>query len=505
MSRSHGSVRTVTRRARGLVAVLVGVALLASGCASATSGAGSIERAADSTLPVVGDTRSPLDQTAKNALTDVLAFWRQQYPKVSGGKPFPELTGGYYSADAAAIIKTGSVPAAVEKEACLKSQTSFIIDNAAYCRLDDSVIWDNSPGHIWNQLQQKYGQLVFALFLAHEIGHAISNRLGVFDRDLPTIDTESQADCAAGAWAATLMHNQAPHFRNMQGQFDNALIGFLDGRDSTPDQPADISHGNGFDRLAAVAEGIDKGVTFCFSPNYFDRTFTERPYVTDKDYGQTDAQNGGNESLQQVLDPTPIDPDNSTGGGGLQPDLNRFWKSAAQSINKSWTDVKIAAADHPKCGATPTSEFGYCPDDNTVYYSNSFAHDAYYSLPDLAVDHTNADVKLLFNQPSDFALGTLFAVAWGVAVRHQLFGRSTDDEAALLAAVCYTGAYAKDVNRKDFSDGHDYILSPPDLDESTWAMLSLIGQDRAFGARGTDGLQRVLAFVKGYGGGLSVC
>jgi hypothetical protein len=88
-------------------------------------------------------------------------------------------------------------------------------------------------------------------------------------------------------------------------------------------------------------------------------------------------------------------------------------------------------------------------------------------------------------------------------VRQQLFGRSTDDASALSAAICYTGAYAKDINVTDSSN--TFTLSPPDMDEATSAMLNLVGLDQAYGARGTTGLQRVQSFVKGYGGGLSVC
>ena len=36
-------------------------------------------------------------------------------------------------------------------------------------------------------------------------------------------------------------------------------------------------------------------------------------------------------------------------------------------------------------------------------------------------------------------------------------------------------------------------------------MLSLVGDPKAFGARGTTGLDRVQAFIKGYSGGLSAC
>jgi len=43
------------------------------------------------------------------------------------------------------------------------------------------------------------------------------------------------------------------------------------------------------------------------------------------------------------------------------------------------------------------------------------------------------------------------------------------------------------------------------MDEATSAMLNLVAEDKAYGARGTTGLQRIQSFVKGYQGGLSVC
>ncbi|MFN2517985.1 MAG: hypothetical protein ABR604_02915, partial [Jatrophihabitantaceae bacterium] len=127
---------------------------------------------------------------------------------------------------------------------------------------------------------------------------------------------------------------------------------------------------------------------------------------------------------------------------------------------------------------------------------------AYNSLDDKHVDRQTRKVSLLENQPADFALGTLFAVGWGLAVRHQLFNRSMEGQDGLLAASCYTGAYAKDIN---VANTRSFALSPPDMDEATSAMLNLVGDDRAYGARGTTGLQRIQSFVKGYQGGLSVC
>jgi hypothetical protein len=141
-----------------------------------------------------------------------------------------------------------------------------------------------------------------------------------------------------------------------------------------------------------------------------------------------------------------------------------------------------------------------------VYYNSTFAREAYYSLPDVRATGDNGNVQLVSNQPADFALGVLFAIGWGMAGRHQLFDRPLDDQAALESAVCYTGAYAKDINLADDPTRARFILlSPADLDEATSSMLDQVGKAVAFGARGTSGLDRIQAFVKGYRDGLFGC
>jgi predicted metalloprotease len=482
-----------------LAAVAVATLVLGA-CSSVVDGKPTARTAPNANLAVVGGTNGSFDTTVKNAISDVLAFWKINYPIISGGAALPPIKGGFFSVDGQEVVDTGEVNGPAAKEGCIARSAKFIVNNAAFCFVDDSIVWDRAKDHLVPVLADKYGELLIALAFAHEFGHALQYRTGDYKLDLPTIDFESQADCAAGAFLASVQKNQAPHFRASAAQLDQALNGYLQVRDSTPASPDDLSHGNGFDRLSAIEDGAVHGPTFCYTKSYFNRKFTERPFVSDSDY-----QSGGNESLAQVLNPAPIGQNGAAGGGGLQPDLNRFWKAAAQTIGKSWQDVKIAEAEHPKCGASATSEFGYCPDDNTVYYSTAIAHKAYYSLADKKIDSGTHAVSLLENQPADFALGTLFAVGWGIAVRHQLFSRSTSDAPALLAASCYTGAYAKDINLESGDTTHPFILSPPDMDEATSAMLNLVGDNSTYGARGTTGLQRIQSFVKGYQGGLSVC
>jgi predicted metalloprotease len=467
-------------------------ALVLAACSTVVDGHATIGNAPNATLDVNGDSGGEFDTAVKNSLSDVFDFWRTEFPKISGGKSLEPLKGGLYSVDGLKVAETHDAGAA-KAEGCIARNPNFIVNNGAFCLIDDSIAWDRAPSHLFAQLAQKYGSLMVALIFAHEVGHAISYRLGVFDKDLPTIDTESQADCAAGAWAAYALKGQAAHVRDITPQkLDAALEGFLDGRDATPGTPADVSHGNGFDRLSAVADGIDKGATYCFSDGYFaSRVFTERPFSSEDDYSS-----GGNTTIDEVL--------KAGSDNFFVNDLNRFWTQAAKRINKTFTPVKIAEADHPSCASAPT-EFGYCPDDNTVYFNRTFAQEAYNSLPGVDGDPENGNITLSDNQPADFALGVLFAIGWGMAVRHQLFDRSLDDKSALTSAVCYTGAYAKDVNVEVGTAGKDITLSPADLDEATSSMLDQVGKNQAFGDRGTTGLDRIQAFVKGYRGGLSVC
>jgi predicted metalloprotease len=480
--------------AKGRLTVLASVAaLILAGCASVVNGNPRLGNAADAKLDVRGDSASAFDTAVKNALSDVFDFWRATYPKVSGGHPLPPLKGGLYSVDGLQVADTQELGAA-STEACAKRNPDFIIDNGAFCGLDDSIIWDRAPSHLFAKLAQRYGPLMVALIFAHEVGHAISHRLGFFGRATQTIELESQADCAAGSWVAWALHGNAAHFRDITPQkVDDALEGFLDGRDSTPGTPDDISHGNGFDRLSALADGIDKGATYCYSDGYFaSRSFTERPFRTQAEY-----EGGDNTPLDNVLD--------TSSDNFIVKDLNRFWTSAAQLVHKTFTPVKIASAAHVPCASSGV-QFGYCPDDNTVYFERSFASSVYNSLPAVGFDEDTGNVTLVGNQPADFALGVLFAIGWGMAVRHQLFDRDTTGKDALVAAICYTGAYAKDVNvDPETHKDKDLTLSPADLDEASSAMLDQVGRSQAFGDRDTTGLDRIQAFVKGYRGGLAAC
>jgi predicted metalloprotease len=456
----------VPRRSATLLAslsALVTIVVVLAGCTSTSAGQGRLVPPAvapDSTLAIVGDGHTPFDRLARNALTDVVAFWQKNYPSVAHRQQLPPLAGKIYSVDDRDLT-----PSALQNGCLSRAGVSAIKDNAFYCSLDDSLAYDRSG--FLPELVSRYGAYFAAAVFSHEFGHAIQARLRIADSE-PSILRESQADCAAGAFTASVLAFQAAHLRVTSAQLDEILTGYIQLRDPVAHDARDPgTHGDGFDRLSSFSDGIEKGVTFCYGASYAQRQFTQRAFV-----GDADAQAAGNVPLDQVLDPT-------TNGNGLLPSLNAFWRAKAQSIGKSWTDVKVIAADHAACSG---SRFGYCPNDNTIYYNRTVAQDAY--------------------SFGDFALGTMFTYGWGLAVRHQLFGRSTDDQAALLAAGCYSGAYARSVNVQKSSG---FSLSPPDMDEAATAVMQLIGHPEAFGDRGTTGLQRINSFNQGYFGDLSAC
>ncbi|MEO6502693.1 MAG: neutral zinc metallopeptidase [Jatrophihabitantaceae bacterium] len=483
-----------------LVTALSPLALLLPACdvslprpdrTGSTSGS-DFDSRSDASVRVVNDGRTEFDQDVKNSIADLQEFWRANYSKISGGRAYPELRGGIYS------VNGTSIPAAAKRNACLRREPDSAQNNAFYCTADDSVVYDRNPDHLVGQLGQKYGDFMITAVIAHEWGHAVQQRLGIFEAGPgeeapPTIFTETQADCAAGAFIRTAQDGRTEHVSVTEPELEETLLGYLQVRDPPPVSFEQISHGNGFDRLSAMADGISHGVEFCFGEEFGRRRFTERPFTSDLDYAQR-----GNLPYAQIIDPTPDSPDQSS----LQNELNAFWTQAADSADKPWQDVEIRKTGDPDCPvAQQASEFDYCSDGKYVYFTDGFARQAYNSLPDKRVDRATGRLTLIDDAPADYSLGMLFVYGWSMGVRDQLFSRPTDDRDALLDASCYSGAFTASIN-----DGEQgFQLSPPDMDEATSAVIKLVPSDKAYGAHDTTALQRIQRFTEGYFGGLSTC
>ena len=227
-----------------------------------------------------------------------------------------------------------------------------------------------------------------------------------------------------------MLNFHSPYFRISAADLDKVLVGYIQLRDPAgTDASESGSHGDGFDRLSALSDGINTGVTYCYAADWDKRTFTERPFTSDTDYAT-----GGNETEAEVLNPGTAD------AGRRRPAAEperRSGRPQAKTIGKTFTPVKIAEADHPPCltasGDDAASSTTARPTTPSTTASRSPTRPTQYG---------------------DYALGTLFVYGWGLAVRHQLFGRSIDDQA---------GAARRRLLRRRLLQEHQHDATSRDL------------------------------------------
>ena len=82
---------------------------------------------------------------------------------------------------------------------CGRGRASF---GPFYCA-NDEVIY--LPVKFFEMADRRFGDAAVALVIAHENGHHVQQRLGLFNAGLLTAQTELQADCLAGVWANTVL------------------------------------------------------------------------------------------------------------------------------------------------------------------------------------------------------------------------------------------------------------------------------------------------------------
>jgi len=127
-------------------------------------------------------------------LRDLNTWWELTYPEVYG-EPWQPLQGDVY---AAYPERPDDLPGCGELRTSYDDVQEFV---AFYCGLGDFVVYDDGENGLLAELADKFGAGTIGIVLAHEYGHAIQQRSGVLDLNLPTVTSEQQADCFAGAWA----------------------------------------------------------------------------------------------------------------------------------------------------------------------------------------------------------------------------------------------------------------------------------------------------------------
>ena len=336
------------------------------------------------------------------------------------------------------------------------------------------------------------------MVFAHEFGHAVQQRLGLFNQQVPTIVHESQADCAAGAFTA-YAHEEpgAAH----PGHADRP-------RPRTrrlPERPR--RHAGPTRRRSRTATASTEsarwptasqsGVTDCYKSDWSDSHSSPSARSSPGSKRRADSP-GGNEPFAEVIDPGPT----ATGGGGLQPDLNRFWKAAAQVGQQVVHQTSRSPRPPTRRAATPAASSATARTTTPSTTARRSRSRPTTACPALNIDRRTGNVSVVENQPGDFALGTLFVVRLGPSpfATSCSTGRSTTRPRCSRAS-CYTGAYAKNINVDRRHAGHDFTPVAARHGRGD------VGDARAWSAptrrsarAARPDLERVQAFIKGYNG-----
>jgi predicted metalloprotease len=401
-----------------------------------------------------GSSPPPPADVVDRALSDIERYWTATYPTLSDGKAFEPVQGGYHP-----YTQADPPPPCGDEEGVYQP-------NAFYCPTGDFIAWDAEkliPG-----LQGTFGQLLVALVMAHEYGHAVQQRLGVADQ--PTVVLEQQADCFAGAWLADALAGHSGSFKGITpAQIDDALAGMLQLRDQPGTSATNAgAHGNAFDRIRALQDGVQNGATTCAGYRADNLPITEVPFTQERD-----AASGGNLPYDQAVET-------------LLQDAAAYWARAYPKLaGQPWKELTVKPYDPaspPACANPDAIADGaafYCPDGDFI-----------------AVD--SAQLQALYEQLGDNAVGLLLGDLYARAAQHRR-GQPTQGDAGQLAVDCLNGSWTYDLLHRD-AQSQSTQLSPGDLDEAVAALL-------AFGKAGTGptGFKRIAAYREGVVKGLSAC
>ncbi|UMB67644.1 neutral zinc metallopeptidase [Mycobacterium paraterrae] len=439
-------------RASVFAAVMV---LACAGCSSTKSStpAAAPAAAADS-VQIHGNASDPVNKIVIKAIADLQTFWEGEFPKLYGHDYTP-VKGGFYAV----------TPSSGQFAPCAQAAAD-ISGNAFYCSKADDVAWDVEK--LLPDLRKRFGDFVIPVVLAHEWGHAIQARA---DFQGPTVVKEIQADCFAGAWAAHAAKTEA--FKASEDDLDNALAGFLFLRDEPGTEKRDPqAHGSGFDRVNSFRTGFDNGAGSCKGYKVGDPPVVEIPFTN-----AADVESGGNAPYEDII-------------SGVPNDLEDYWSQVYPKLTgQPWTPLQPARAfnpaDPPTCGGQPTSDYVlfYCVPEDYVGF------DAVKAMPQI------------YDQGGDFAVATLIATQYGLAVLAH-GGQDATDKLTSLRADCMAGAWAASILLEDRPESA-FKMSPGDLDKGITALIVFRGSGDV--ARQGHGSVRVDAYRDGVMNGAKAC
>jgi predicted metalloprotease len=401
------------------------------------------------------DAGVPADDVVTRSVKDVERFWADRYPELSRGAAFEPIHGGLHP-----YTETKPPPACGDQQSAYQP-------NAFYCPAGDFIGWDAQT--LIPQLQEQFGPLLVGVVFAHEYGHAVQARLGAVDQ--PTVVLEQQADCYAGAWMADALAGRSEAFTGVTpAQLDNTVAGLLLLRDQpgTPAQAAE-AHGNAFDRIRALQDGVEKGAAVCAAYRADNLPVTEVPFTS-----PLDAATGGDLPYAEAVT-------------SLAEDAQGYWSRAYPDLaGEPWQALPV----QPFTGAPPS-----CTAPDPAAGGSAF----YCKAGDFVTFDNGRLGPRLHQNIGDNAVGMLLGDLFARAAQNRR-GESTSDRAGQLAVDCLAGAWTNDQLKR--RPGQGLTLSPGDLDEAVAALLAF---GRAGEVTGISAFDRIASYRSGVLQGLSAC
>jgi predicted metalloprotease len=421
----------------------------------------------------LGDAKTPrdYDDFLAAALADLHQWWTEQYPALYSD-PFEPLGGGVY---AAYPERTDPIPGCGTSDPTTYEEIREY--SAFYCQQGDFMVYDDGEDGVLYGLADEFGPPILGVVLAHEFGHAIQARTGDLARGLPTITTEQQADCMAGAWVARAASGAAAGITFTDADVRTGLIAMITVRDPVGlDQFSEGGHGSAFDRVGAFQVGFTSGLQRCAEliddplplvPNTFRRGSNPE--------GNAAFGYGEREIVGLII-----------------TDLNAFWPLALSTIDATLPQlsvVPIESADEISC-AQPGGDFGtgavYCSDTNQVFFDEPLARD-------------------LYDRFGDFVVGYMLGGAWSEAAQ-QALGSPLSGEDRSLLSDCLTGTWVADIipDESGNTSRGAAVVEPGDLDEAIQTAL-VVGDASSSDDVVGSGFEKIASFREGVLGGIDAC
>ena len=412
------------------------------------------------------------------SIADIDAWLRAEY-EPAFGEPYEPLEGQVF---AGYPERSDELPGCGEPRTSYDELQQFV---AFYCPLGDFIVYDDGENGLLAQLAGDFGPATIGIVLAHEYGHAIQARTGALQLNLPTVATEQQADCIAGAWAGRAANGDAPGVPFTDNDIRAGVIAMIRVQDPVGIDPTEAGgHGSGFDRVGAFAVGFQEGLVRCERLIDEPLPLTPLQFLSEEDIisgGNADFGFGENELF-----------------GFLVPDLNLLFDNDLQSEFPDFTPLELVPVQSP-AEIDCDSPFGLfelgvelCSETNTAYLNEPVA-------------------RVRYAEFGDFAPGYLLGVVW--AEHAQITSNSgLRGEQRQLQNDCLVGAWVQtvipDPTTRELPIPRDRertaVVSPNDLTEAIQTVIMIGDPERNTDVLGSA-FEKIDSFRRGALGGIDAC